>query len=159
MPRARSKRGGSRPGSGRRFGSVNEAKRVARARAAREDLLPHELLLMWARTGRMAYPGGRSEELEPSDRIACAKGCAAWFKPAMQPRQAPGEQPPVMRVELSAETIEKISRESPDKLEVLREVLLAIGAGGAVTAVRAVSADPSRYARELSESSDVAGRA
>lgn len=168
----RGKNGGRRPGAGRRFGSVNEAKRVARARAAKIDLLPHELLLLWARTGKMSYPGGRTEELEPSDRIACAKGCAAWYKPAMQPRPAPGEQPPVVRVELDEKMITAMAKNAPDKLEVLRDVLRAIGAGGmdqgaagtpsgiiGADGVVLDDSDPARYGRLLTETSEVDGRA
>lgn len=156
----RGKSGGRRPGAGRRLGSVNEAKKVARARALREDLLPHELLLVWARTGRMRYPRGRVEELEPSDRIACAKGCASWFKPPLQPQRAPGEQPPVVRVELDARMIASITRDSPDRLELLREVLIAVGAGDSmITLAQSEGTDPGRYAMMLQESSDVGGSA
>lgn len=166
----RGKNGGRRPGSGRRFGSVNEAKKVARARAAKIDLLPHELLWLWARTGKMSYPG-RTELLEPSDRIACAKGCAAWYKAAMQPRPAPGEQPPVVRVELDEKMITAMAKNAPGKLEMLRDVLRAIGAGVDLTQVAGttsgiigadgvvLSSDPARYGRLLSETSEVDGSA
>lgn len=162
------RRGGRREGSGRRFGSVNEAKSVARARAALVDDLPHELLLKWARTGRMEYARGNEKvtvELEPSDRITCAKGCAAWYKPAMQPRTAPGEQPPVVRVELDEKMVAALAKNAPDKLDVLRDVLRAVAAGGGELSQAMAAggssgqADPSRYGRMLSESSDVAGSA
>lgn len=160
----RSNLGGRRAGSGRKFGSVNAAKRVARARAALTDELPHELLLRWARTGRMAYPSGRTVELDPSDRITCAKGCAAWYKPAMQPRPAPGEQPPVLKIELDEKMLAALARSSPDKLDVLRDVLRVIQAGGGDLSQVAEGslpgqADAARYGRMLSESSDVAGNA
>lgn len=167
----RGKNGGRRAGSGRRFGSVNEAKKVARARAVKIGLLPHELLWLWARTGRMSYPGsGRIEEIAPSDRIACAKGCAAWYKAAIQPRPAPGEQPPVVRVELDEKMIAAMAKSAPDKLEVLRDVLRAIGSGSTdlaqvvgsgVIGVDGVvlGSDPARYGRLLSETSEVDGSA
>ena len=159
----KSLRGGRRPGAGRKFGTVSEAKRVARAKAAMEDKLPHELLLEWARTGRMRYPSGNTTELDPADRISCAKGCAAYYKAPYQSTQAPGEQPPVIRIEIDNDMVAALANKSPDKLEVLRDVLKALQAGGADVAQLALdaprSADPSRYARMLSESSETAGSA
>lgn len=162
------RRGGYRKGAGRKVGSIPEVIRVARARAAREGRLPHELLLEWARTGRMQFvslKNGKSYSvaLEPSDRIACAKGCAAWFKPAFQSRAAPGEQPPVVRLELDQKTLTALAKSSPDKLAMFREVLAAIQAGGGEIGQAALQApapaDASRYGRMLSETSDVEGRA
>lgn len=165
------KKGGARPNTGPKVGSVPEAKRVARAVAAMTGDLPHELMLRWARTGRMEYPtvGGRrayTSDLEPSDRISCAKGCAAYYKATYQPRPAPGEQPPVVRVELDEKMVAALAKSAPDKLDVLRDVLRAIGAGGADLAqMGAVGGgggdrpDASRYAKMLTETSDVEGRA
>ena len=160
-------RGGKRPGAGRRFGSANEAKSVARAVAARTGDLPHELLLQWARTGKMSYPSGRVVELEASERIQCAKGCAAYYKPSFQPRPAPGEQPPVVRVELDPASLRAMATKSPDKLDVLREVLKAVQAGGGelgqvaaqLGAPQDADADPARYGRMLDAASRTAGSA
>ena len=155
-------------GRGRPKGGESQYKRVAReqAKLTGSGKLPDELLREWADTGFMEYVRSEKKrtrvQLEPSDRISCAKGCAAWYRPAMQPRQAPGEQPPVVRVELDEKMIAALAAKSPDKLDVLRDVLRAIGAGGVDLEQAGESsgqADPSRYGRMLSESSDVAGRA
>lgn len=163
-PRPRGKNGGRRPGAGRKLGSSPEAVRVARARAAMEGMLPHELLLMWARTGRMRFvpPNGKAYtvELDPSERIACAKGCAAWFKPPYQARPAPGEQPPTVRLQLDEKVIRALASKQPDKLEALRDVLKAVQAGGGPLAEAAApAASAERYGRMLTETSDVDGSA
>lgn len=158
------RRGGRRAGAGRKLGTVSEAQKVARARAALMGKLPHELMLEWARTGRMYYPSRTGYvELDAADRISCAKGCAAYYKSTFQPRPAPGEQPPVVRLELDEKMISALAAKAPDKLEVLRDVLRALQAGGADLAATASGggggADPSRYGRMLSESSRTAGNA
>lgn len=162
--RNRGRRGGRRPGAGRKVGSTTEIKSVARAVAARTDKLPHELLLEWALSGSMRYPGGRTVQLDASERIACAKGCASWYKPPYQARQAPGEQPPVMRVVLDEQMLSALSAKKPDQLELLRDVLKAISAGGAdparmVAAQSGETADAARYASMLTADSETAGQA
>lgn len=163
------RRGGKRKGSGRRFGSIGETKKVARARAAMTGDLPHELLLSWAQTGRMTYSSDKSEDrivqLEPSDRISCARACANYYKAPYQARQAPGEQPPVVRLELDPKMLRAMAAKNPDKLEVLRDILRAVQAGGGdpsailQAAKPAADADPDRYGRMLSETSPTAGEA
>ncbi|MBZ0267897.1 hypothetical protein K8I85_07065 [bacterium] len=156
----RGRRGGYRANGGRRLGSENEAKRVARAQAALTGMLPHEMLLDWARTGRMYYPGTRkTRQLEPSERISCARACANFYRAPYQPTTAPGEQPPIVRVELDEKVLAKLS---PESLGLLRDELRALQAEG-VGDMRLVpssgAADPARYGRMLSESSETAGRA
>ena len=155
--------GGKRPGAGRPKGGTTERIKVARAIAARSGLLPDELLLDWARTGKMRY-GTKTVELEPSERIACAKACAAWYKPPMQARPAPGEQPPVLRLEMDEKMLAALAAKQPNKLELLRDVLRAIQAGGkeleqAQQGQGAGDADAGRYGRLLTETSEVDGRA
>lgn len=150
---------------GRPVGAESELKRVAKARAAKSGMLPDELLLDWARTGRMYYPGTRkTKRLEPNERIACAKGCAGFYRAPYAARTAPGEQPPVVRLEIDEKMITALATKAPDKLDVLRDVLRAIAAGGAdisqaLTASDKGRPDPARYGKMLTESSDVAGRA
>jgi hypothetical protein len=136
---------------------------VARALAAREGKLPHELLLEWSRTGVMRY-GSKTVRLEPSDRIACAKGCASWYKAPMAATRAPDEQPPVFRLEVDEKMLAALARDRPDKLEVLRDVLRAMQTGGVDMAqmtagVSQRAVDPSRYGRMLTEASAVEGSA
>lgn len=166
--RQRGRRGGRRPGAGRKFGSTTEVKRVARAVARRtgSGKLPDELLREWADTGFMEYVRASGKrvvvELEPADRIACAKGSASYYKAPYQARPAPGERPPVVRLELDEKMVAALAAKSPEKLDVLRDVLRAIQAGGGPVmqaAEPAGAADPERYARLLSETSDVAGSA
>lgn len=165
-PRKKSKGpGGWRPGSGRRLGSVNEATRVARATAARDGKLPHQLLREWSLTGVMRYPGRGPVLLDSSDRIACARACASYYehpKAAVQPKDAPA---PVVRVEMDERMVAALAKESPDKLEMLRDVLraLQLGGGDLASVVSTVgasprAADPSRYGRLLSDG-EVAGSA
>lgn len=162
------RRGGARKGAGRIKGSVSEAKKVARAVALRtgSGKYPDELLREWADTGYMVYarPAGSvvRVELQPSDRIACAKGCAPYYRAPYQARPAPGEQPPVLRLELDDKTLAALVREAPDKVDMLRDVLRMIQSGGAdlpQLAQQQGGADPARYGRLLSESSETAGRA
>lgn len=160
------RRGGARPGAGKPKGSVSEATRIARIRAEQTGELPHELLLKWARTGRMAFPRRTGKttivDLSPQDRIACARACAAYYRAPYQARPMPGEQPPVVRVELDQEMVAALAAKSPDKLEVLRDVLKAIAAGGGAVGMPASESprvDAARYGRMLSETSDVEGRA
>ena len=166
-PRLKSKRMGRPPGG------ESEFKRVARARAERAGRLPDEMLLEWARTGRMEFVPKTGKryvvDLEPSDRIACAKACAKWYKPEMpawQPRPAPGEPPPVVRLEIDPKMLEALGRAQPDRLEAFRDLLKMVQAAGgdlAGLASRAggdgPDADPARYGRMLSEASDVEGSA
>jgi hypothetical protein len=101
-------------------------------------------------------------ELSTSDRIACARACATFYKAPYSPRAAPGEQPPVVRLEVDAKMLAALAARAPDKLEVFRDVLRAIEAGGAdVSALASAAApgggqaDPRRYARLLAESAPV----
>lgn len=155
-----------RANQGRKTGSINEATRVARALAARADKLPHELMLQWARTGTMRNAFGRDVQMTAAERVACARGCAAWYahpKAATQPKDAP---PPVVRVELDVRLMAALAKTSPDRLEMFRDVLTAIQAGGAgVTNVVAqavgeltAGGDASRYAQMMSDE-DMAGNA
>lgn len=154
---------------GRRIGSVNEAKRIAIVRAARQDKLPHELLREWAITGKMYYPSGQgSVTLDASERISCARACAGYYKhpkAAVQPKDAPA---PVVRVELDEKMVAALAKSAPDKLSIFREVLRSIQAVGgdlqmaaaqaAVSAPEAVSGNARRYAKMLAEG-EVAGEA
>lgn len=165
--RDRGSRGGSRPGSGRPARSVNEWKKVARARAAREDKLPHELLREWATTGVMKYPkSGRTVDLDASERITCARSCASWYQHAKAPVQPADAPAPVLRIELDPEVVSALARENPDRLEVLRDLLRAIQAGGGdlaavaaqVAATEKQSGNARRYAKMLADG-EVAGAA
>lgn len=167
-PKKKDRRGGRRAGAGRRVGSIDNAKRVARAMAARtgSGKYPDELLREWADTGYMDYvsTNGRRKrvELAPSDRISCARGSANFYrhpKAAVQSADAP---PPVLRLELDDKTLAALVREAPDKVDMLRDVLRVIQSGGAdlpQLAQQQGGADPARYGRMLSESSETAGRA
>ena len=158
-------------GRGRPRGGQSETRKVAIARARLAGKLPDELLLEWARTGRMAYAAAgsartRTVELEPSDRIACAKGAANFYKAPYQARPQAGEQPPVYRIELDEKMVAALAARQPEKLEVLRDVLRALrdGGGGDLAQVARGLAptppsDSGRYGRMLSETSDVGGSA
>lgn len=165
------------PGGGRKTGSVNAYKRVARAMAQRTGTgkLPDELLREWADSGVMTYTDARGRvtrvELDPADRISCAKGCAAYYKAPYQARPAPGEAPPVVRVELDEAMVAALAAKSPDKLEVLRDVLKVIAANGVTGPLLDVTpngrangsgnggTDPARYGRLLTASSETEGEA
>lgn len=148
------RRGGRRPGAGRKRGSSPEVVRVARAKAAKlKTKLPHELLFEWAQTGFMSDKRGQTYALDNSERISCARACAPWYAAPYQSRPAPGAEPPVIRLELDEVTVQALAAKAPDKLEVLRDVLKIIATGGGeagalldITPARA-SADPARYGR------------
>ncbi len=153
-PRKKSRRGGRRKNAGRPVGGLAETKKVARARAKMAGMLPDELLLVWAREGKMD-----GEVLDPQQRLYAASAAAPYYKSKLQPRPAPGEQPPTYRLELDPATIAKMSS---DKLEIMREVFRAIAAG--VSGVEGMvpvtaTADPDRYARSLRPDSPTDGRA
>jgi len=147
-------------------GSLSESKKVARAVAEKNGLLPHEQLLEWALNGKMRSPSGKYWPLDASERITCARACANYYahpKAAVQPVDAPAT---VVRVVLDDKMLAALARDAPDKLEVFRDVLRALQSGGGEPAAAAAllgaplaRADPSRYARTLTEDGDFAGSA
>ena len=70
--------GGKRPGAGRKKGSINKVSRGARNKAAKEGLLPHEILLKIAR-------GELLGDHRPSfaERMEAAKAAAPYYAPRL----------------------------------------------------------------------------
>lgn len=172
----RGKRGdAARRGPGRPRGKGPEYKSVARARAARAGMLPDELMHLWAWSGQMEEFDtlGRSRghvKLAPSDRISCAKGCAEFFKSKKQAVRPPDEAPQPINVVLDEHLLAALSARSPDRLEIVRDVLQAIAAAaGDVGSIQAAAvaartgsgraADASAYARTLGPDTETQGSA
>lgn len=158
--------GGRRRNAGRKKGGVSEFKRVAQARARQVGGLPHELLFKWASTGIMEVTTAKGKtlrvELEPADRISCAKGCAAWYAHPKAAARPADEKPPVVNVTLDESVLRSLAARRPDKLELLRDVIRMVGAAGAdVPQIDLVpsQADPSRYGAMLSATSSTRGSA
>lgn len=70
--------GGRREGSGRKPGYLVGTKRYEIMKAALKGLLPHALLLEWARTGVMG-----SKTLKVEQRIECARLAAPYYAPRL----------------------------------------------------------------------------
>ena len=72
------RRGGARPGAGRKPGSVNVISRKAREEAAKTGELPHEFLLRVAR-------GETIDDHTPAfnERVDAAKAAAPYYAPRL----------------------------------------------------------------------------
>lgn len=144
----KSRAGGARKGAGRKPGGTTEARRVARAQAARSGMLPDELLLEWARTGEMLDAKGKKVQLSPADRIACAKGCASYYKhplAASKPQDEPA-QPVVLTLDEKA-----LRALSMGQQQALMEFFQLVQRGGDLSKLSPTStgADPEAYRKSL----------
>ena len=150
------RRGGVRAGAGRTVGRRSEKDRVASARAKLSGLMPRELLLDWARTGKMD-----GVQLMPQQRLYAANAAARYYDPPMQPRPADGVQPPVHKIVLSAEILEG---SDVGELQILRRILVAMQKGAGLDPAmfnteEGESADPARYEALLTADSATKGSA
>jgi len=73
-----SSRGGSRPGAGRKTGTVNRLSQKAREEAAKTGDLPHEFLLQVMRGNRIA---GHKPTF--AERMDAAKAAAPYYAPRL----------------------------------------------------------------------------